>query len=500
VEYDWAEKMNGIKTPSKASWTSSLGRCFEIDLRALAWLRIAIGAILLYDLVGRVRDYQALYSDGGVLSRTLAISQLGRLTGISLHLISGEIWFQAGLFLIAFAAACCMVVGYKTRAATVVSWILFVSICSRNARVMNAGDALMHTMLLWSCFLPLGARHSLDAVKGPARFSSLLSSASAGSVSSVASAATLIQIACIYFATSVLKTGEAWKDGTALYYALNVDQFTTPIGKALLQYPGFLSALTHSTILLEFFGPFLLLWPLKKKFIRTAMVACFVSLHIGIMLTMRLGFLPILDIAVLMLFLPREIWDLFYRKKPSIAIEPDPDPAGSGILKIVAQVTAGILLVYTLWWTLGTFNKALRPPAAVWKTAASIKLNATWNMFSPQPSRRDGWFIMAADLDDGRTVDLLRRGDPVDWGKPKDAAAIFSNYRYRKYMMNLVRKGAPKPLLGSFVGYHEKVWGKKFSSQGVKIREIRLYFMEERTMPDYAPPKLRKRLIWTRKS
>jgi hypothetical protein len=473
-----------------------LRKMFGIDPRALAVLRIGMGTMLIWDLFGRIGDFRALYSDEGVLPRTFAIAYMGRMTGLSFHLMSGEAWFHAGLFLTAFVAAVCLAAGYRTRTATIVSWALFASICSRNARAMNAGDSLMLALLLWSCFLPLGIRHSVDALKARVQHPP------SEPVVSVASAAILLQVACIYLATSLFKSGEPWRDGSALYYALNGDQFGTSLGKALLQYPGLLIPLTHLTILLEMAGPFLLLWPMPgKKFVRTLAVASFAALHTGIALTMKIGFLPILDILAVLLFLPREVWDGVYR----VMRVPSGGPApGEAALKVksghdkVSQVIAGVLLVYMLWWTLGSLHGPFKPPAAIRNAAAALRMNHVWNMFAPYPSKVDGWYILASELDDGRTIDLMRGGRPVDWEKPKSVAGIFPNYRHRKYMASLLRKDTPKPLIARFVRYHHILWDKKLAREGRRVRKTHFYFMEERTMPDYQAPKIQKKLLWTR--
>ncbi len=456
-----------------------------------------MGTMLIWDLIGRVHDYSVLYSDSGVLPRGLAITHLGRMTGLSFHLMSGEAWFQGALFLAAFAAAGCLVAGYRTRTAAIVCWALFASICSRNARAMNAGDSLMLALLMWSCFLPLGVRHSVDASR------SRTVPPSVGPIVSVASAAILLQVVCVYLATALFKSGEPWRDGSALYYALNVDQLSTPIGNALLKHPGFLIPLTHLTMLLEVTGPFLLLWPfIGQKYVRTVAVVGFAALHFGIGLTMKIGFLPILDIVAVMLFLPSEVWDLIYRIRSGPG-GPIPDPPAARGRKpsvSISQVFAGILLVYMLWWTLGSLYKQFKPPAAVRNVAASFRMNHVWNMFAPYPSRMDGWYILASELDDGRTIDLLRNGKPVDWSKPENVSEIFPNYRHRKYLTSLVRKDTPKPLLARFVHYHHTLWDKTMAREGARIRRTRFYFMEERTMPDYQEPELRKRLLWTRRS
>ena len=48
---------------------------FSLDLRALALWRMALGAVVLLDILLRVRDLQAFYGDHGVLSRSLCFRQ-----------------------------------------------------------------------------------------------------------------------------------------------------------------------------------------------------------------------------------------------------------------------------------------------------------------------------------------------------------------------------------------------------------------------------------------
>ena len=89
--------------------------------------------------------------------------------------------------------------------------------------ILSAGDTLLRLLLFWAMFLPLGARYSVDAAldKNPSVPRSLCN---------LACAAILLQMTFMYFFSFILKDGSTWNDGTALYYALSVDQLTRPLG------------------------------------------------------------------------------------------------------------------------------------------------------------------------------------------------------------------------------------------------------------------------------
>ena len=76
---------------------------------------------------------------------------------------SGQAYWSAVLFALGSLAGMAMVFGYRTRLATVVGWVLFVSAVNRNPMVEVGADVLLRQLLFWAMFLPLGAKWSLDA-------------------------------------------------------------------------------------------------------------------------------------------------------------------------------------------------------------------------------------------------------------------------------------------------------------------------------------------------
>ena len=287
---------------------------FGVDLRSLAALRIVLGLLVIADLILRSTDFYAHYTDAGVLPRSQVIEE-GLIADwkFSLFLINGQLLFLVLLFCITALAAICMIVGYRTRLSTIIVWVMVVSLQWRNPMLLNGGDILFRLLLFWCMFLPLGAYWSVDRWrKTTPRWIST-------QFLSIATAGLLLQIAFMYIFTALLKTGDAWRvDGTALYYALNMDQLVTPFGTWMTQFPDLLRVLTFASLGLEAIGPFLLFFPFFTGPVRTAMVLAFMSLHFGIWTMMEIGFFPWISALCMVCFLPAWFWDTAGRKTSAI--------------------------------------------------------------------------------------------------------------------------------------------------------------------------------------
>src|SRR5690606_22784428 len=130
-------------------WTESM---FGLDLRSLALFRIALGFLILQDLIIRAGDMTAFYTDLGVLSRADSIRLTSAESYFSIHWIAGGAFGQSILFTIAGVFACMLIVGWHTRLVTFASWFMLLSLQNRNAMILQSGDTLFLGMLLWGCF------------------------------------------------------------------------------------------------------------------------------------------------------------------------------------------------------------------------------------------------------------------------------------------------------------------------------------------------------------
>ena len=270
---------------------------------------MSLAIIVLLDLAYRAADLKAHYTDLGILPRSALISGVGNEWNLSIHNISGLLEIQIALFAVHGLVAIALMAGYRTQVATILVWFFAISLQSRNPMILTGGDNLLGLLLFWSMFLPMGARFSVDSAmnNGPHRESNRYFS--------TATAAILLQVGMVYIFTAIMKSDPIWReDFSALYYALSIDQFATRLGHYLLNYPDILAVMTAATLWAEFVGPVLAFIPWLNGQIRLVVIAAFISLHIGIALTLNIGFFPIVSIISLIVFLPGLFWDNLFSR------------------------------------------------------------------------------------------------------------------------------------------------------------------------------------------
>lgn len=281
---------------------------FYLDLRSLALLRICTGGLIIADLIDRSRDLQIMYTDAGALPRAEMLSHAHSPWFLSLYNLNGSLQFQAFLFLVTGIFALMLLIGYRTTLATIASWILVVSLQYRNFLVLFGADQVLRLILFWGIFLPWHAKFSVDAalsnsIKLKNKF---ISAATSGYI---------LQVIFIYAFSATLKSDPAWRtEGTAIYYALAMLNFRTPVGDILFQFPQLMKAMTYYVFYLEAIGWAFLFITFKKDLFRFLVVLAFVSLHIGIGLTMRLGIFPWVCIFAWLALLPGSFWDVLFKK------------------------------------------------------------------------------------------------------------------------------------------------------------------------------------------
>lgn len=281
----------------------ALEKVFGLDLRSLAAFRIGLSLVILTDLYTRFGNLTAHYTDGGVMPLAL-LADIGKRWHWSLHAISGQPIIQILLFGIATFMALLMLVGYRTRLATIASWVLLISLHNRNPVLIFAADDVLRALMFWAMFLPLGGSYSID---------NALNSSSRNLPQRIVSGATvalIFQQCFIYIFSAAFKTkSPVWIEGSAVYYSLSFDQYATAFGHFLLNFQPLLKLFTYVTLVLEWVGPLLLFIPFRNSFFRMCAVVTFISLHAGFGLTLNLGIFPFLSIFSWLAFLPSDFWD-----------------------------------------------------------------------------------------------------------------------------------------------------------------------------------------------
>ena len=138
---------------------------FAMDLRTMGLVRVCLALVILADLIIRFGSIDAFYGEDGVLPRAAALTHTGSWR-FSLHLLNGHIEYQYLLF--AFTGLCtlALLVGYKTRSATVLCWILMVSLDNRNRIFMqeNLGCMLREQIRFENGAIEIGSWMSTTSV------------------------------------------------------------------------------------------------------------------------------------------------------------------------------------------------------------------------------------------------------------------------------------------------------------------------------------------------
>jgi vitamin K-dependent gamma-carboxylase-like protein len=276
---------------------------FSVDLRTLALFRALLGAVLFADMCMRMSDVRRFYSDLGLAPRSWIADFAGNWR-IDLYMANGETWFAVLLLCLEALAALALLFGWRTRLVTLLCFVLEASLLNRNQMVLIGGDILLECLLFWSLFLPLGARWSVDAAlntRAQPEGHKHLSWASAG---------LLLQVLSVYFFSAMLKTGrEWWPDGTAVYYALQLDQYATPLGFWLRPYQSLLQGLSYFVYFLEMLGPILVLSPFYNRPLRFSVMLLLMCMHIGFLFCLKIGPFPMISLTSLTVLLGGWFWD-----------------------------------------------------------------------------------------------------------------------------------------------------------------------------------------------
>lgn len=398
-----------------------------LDLRSLALLRVGVAIVLLVDLAVRAGDLRAHYTDFGILPQA-SLGLYTWRTVWTLHgLASPYPALVAAMFALAAVAAVALGLGWRTRLATFVSWLLLTSVQYRNPALVFGADVMLRMLLFWGLFLPLGARWSLDAGRtGRAPFSNQYASA--------ATFALLVQVALVYVFTALNRTGPTWWDGRALHDALHFDQFASGTAIWLRDHEAWLEPLTHVAIWFEALGAVLAFSPIATGALRTLAVILFLGFHATLALLFHIGLFPAAFGVAWIALLPSWFWERiagrrnFARAAPALRAS------------ALSQCLAALVLVLVLlanFASLGHDGRTTRATKGCERPAELLYVDQLWGLFSPDPPRYDGWYVFMGVTAGGTEVDPFWHGR-LSFAKPPVVSDTM-NIRWREFFFRLQR-------------------------------------------------------------
>jgi hypothetical protein len=463
---------------------------FEVDTRSLAAFRIGLGLIILIDLIHRAPYIKLFYTDAGVYPRDLFEVTYTYFNVATIHDLSGALWFQRLLFVIAGLFAIAVILGYRTRLVMFISLLLLVSLQARNPAVLNGGDRLFRVLLVVGLVAPLGERWSIDAVRrGEAR----------ETVTSFGTAAVLAQPLAVFVSNAILKhQGDTWYSGEAVNIAFQNDVMTIHLGDLVAEFPTLLTIMNYGWVLLLSGSVLFLLVPVGR--IRAVTTFAYIGAFTGMLLTMMVGLFPLLLTTAVLPYLPTVFWERVSDRVPDSWQARLPDATQLGPLgrpPIERRFRGGletrgydsvVSVVRASGWSFLTVVGALvfvwivlfsafdvtvhEPPEQLDHTMITQQ---DWGLYTPDPSDGYIWFISEARLADGSAVDAF--GGEVTFDRPPDAANEYETFRHRKFK-ETVRASGRGPTDGLIAEhYAEWVCAQAQSNYDQEVVLVRVYQM-----------------------
>jgi len=457
-------------------WGFVRDRWLSIDLRTLGLFRIAFGACLMANLIDHATggNLTTFFSNDGVLTNHFALFAP----------IQARVWSllfafsRPGEVAVAFAAILVVytlyTIGWRTRVMQILALICFISIQNRNLLLQDGGSFACSVIAVWTAFLPLGARFSVDAWMHRQRLLAHGGAAPADGPPprhvSFVCLAVLLQLAVIYGFNAANKSGSTWRDGSAVHYILWLNSRNTWLAGVLRAHePGWFSPLlTRGTLVFEWSAPLLALSPVWQRPLRRLLIVGMWCFHLGIACLMSLGPFAYAMLTFSLLLLDADDWRILeakfrsmrsfgaqkLRKRPvvergvaglapfwtyllargrarAIADESVSTPAPVARARtrwqwvaLEARELAAILLAGLMFVELMLANnvpvlgeRLKDRPGWMGDVLYYLRVYQTWSMFAPDVPRNDGMIVVDAVLADGSHVDPLT-GNPPDFDSP----------------------------------------------------------------------------------
>jgi hypothetical protein len=474
-----------------------------IDSRTLAMFRIAAGLLILADVLARSSTFRFFYSEGGVVPQELAESRTID-NAFSFFFYTQDDIVIALLFLIHAIVAIQLIIGYKTRFATILSFLFVISLDHHNPLVLSHADTLFRLLMFWAMFIPLGERWSVDAMQRerPARTS----------VASIGTAAILLQMIYMYTVNGVHKLhGELWvsRDATPLIFGL--DDMTYFLAEPLRQFPALLEILGTVWFLLILFSLLLLFLRGRARVIHALLLF---GAHFSFAVTVRIGAFGWVGMAGVLLFLPAAFWedlqriatrlnlwerlvipvhdklldfgDRAARSLPTFRFDPRIPPAVRD-----GAYDVGMTFLIMSMFIFPTIHFLAEQDVIDWqRSALEERIDETfrivaaqqsqWTVFAPTPRTTDRYYVFAARTADGELLDVYN-DRPFTFDRPYDALQnIYGNYRERFYMNSVRRAGQTGTPPAYLADWH----CREYADRGIELTHINMYAINERVTLD----------------
>ncbi|RQG95089.1 HTTM domain-containing protein [Natrarchaeobius chitinivorans] len=466
----------------------------RIDTRTLAVFRVFVGLLIVADLFLRSRNFSFYYRNDGVVPQSLA-QDMTVDGAFSFYHFTTDPTLIAALFVLQGLIAIQLIVGYKTRIATVLSFLFVISLDYHNPLVTSYADILFRLLLFWAIFLPLGERWSIDAVHADRE--------PRASIASAASALILFQMVYMYFHNGVHKMeSELWTSGEATPQILGLDDMTFFLAEPIRQFPTLLQLGGLKWYYMLLFSWLLLLLVGRKRMLFALL---FVGGHATFAVTVRIGAFPYVAWAGLLLFFQAQVWEdgktllRYANVDPSRLTEPfsrlervaasvpslrldseQQRQVKSAAYDVSLAVVAASMVVFLLFAHApmgAVVGDDVNPDDEISGVASKVAAHQpSWTVFAPTPRTTDRYYVFPARTADGDLIDVYNER-PMTYDRPGDELQKqYGTYRERFYM-NSVRRGGSSNDVPTVLAEHIcETWEEE---HGIELTHVNMYQVTE---------------------
>ncbi len=278
------------------------------SLYGLAVTRIMLGFIISTQLMANFPDRHYTWGDGAIWTDSVRSGKdwPGFLYVMFVH--SGGHVFDA-VYIATIVVGLLLMVGFYTRASTVMALFLWVSLYVSNPFVGSGGDAVLRMVLLYMCFVDAGRHWSVDE-RLSRRRGKIIRRTPAWLSATIHNAALVLiihQVVMVYVGSAFWKVqSPLWMGGTAVYYPLQTEAYSPWLDYIhLLTDHGWIVAMaSYTAIGVQLLVPVLLMYRPTRFFALIALT----GMHLGIGILMGILYFSLVMIAVDVLLISDRSW------------------------------------------------------------------------------------------------------------------------------------------------------------------------------------------------
>ncbi|MGP4061091.1 HTTM domain-containing protein [Halobacillus sp. H74] len=247
-------------------------------------LRISFGLLILYMYLIHYAQRGFLWGPNGMQNHDSLRDQMTLTSNFSLYQLSDSMVYFEVIFHLGILFALLFTLGFMNRTVAVFNFIFLWSLQHANVLILDGGDNIMRIILLYMIFANTTSYFSIDRKRNGERVSP--PKPLSNTLHNLAVLASILQVCFMYLSSGLHKVmGEMWTNGTALYYILQVGEYTHPFFQNIISSSEVILLIgAYSAIFIQLSFPFLLV----NRYTKYVAMFNIIGLHIGIAVVMGL--------------------------------------------------------------------------------------------------------------------------------------------------------------------------------------------------------------------